>query len=468
MLEPETMRPSVVLAAYAEPLLDGRRVLVFGDALSSLAEMLIERGARLVHVCDPEPARAQEAAARSQSRNITYSPLTDAGLAMREGAFDVAVVEDLGAAGPASSVLKRLRRSLSPRGVALVAVPNPDVRTRLLPTREVVGALDYYQLYDAVKAEFPHVRMLGQTPFVGFAIVDFASSGTPDPSLDTAFVPGGAEEPEWFLAFASALPIRLDEFSVVQLPLASVRGATQPAAISEELTHARDGERNALERMTRMEAEVHELRETLSRERSVALDTKPNAELEAELRRREAWIAELEARAAVADARADEVEAELDAFKSRPKEPDPADQQRIAELMAELAVARTELASAAADAGRVAELMAELARARTELASAAEDSGEVAELEARLRERGNEIRRLEAELREAERIGKNLLDEAERLAHIDARREADLEALRWTIQSLDAEPREGGARVDPNVEAELQRQAVLLGQVGRT
>jgi hypothetical protein len=468
MLEPESMRPSVVLAAYAEPLLDGRRVLVFGDSLSSLAEMLLERGARLVHVCDPEPARAQEAAQRSESRNITYSPLTDAGLAMRDGAFDVAVVEDLGAAGPASSVLKRLRRALSPRGVALVAVPNPDVRTRLLPTREVVGALDYYQLYDAVKAEFPHVRMLGQTAFVGFAIVDFASSGTPDPSLDTAFVPGGAEEPEWFLAFASALPIRLDEFSVVQLPLASVRGATGAAAISEELTHAREAERRALERMARLEAEVHELREKLSRERSQVVDAKPSAELAAELQRREAWISELEARAAVADARADEVEAELDELKQRPlpepvsisvpvPTPDPADQQMIAELTAELVRAR-------------ADLQAESARAKAELEAASEDTGEVAELEARLRERGNEIRRLQADLREAERIGKNLLDEAERLADVNAQREADLEALRWTLQSLDTSPREASrdSTRDADTDAELQRQAVLLGQVGRT
>jgi hypothetical protein len=466
MLEPETMRPSVVLAAYAEPLLDGRRVLVFGDSLSILAEMLIERGARLVHVCDPEPARAQEAAQRSESRNITYSPLSDGGLAMRDGAFDVAVVEDLGAAGPASSVLKRLRRALSPRGVALVAVPNPDVRTRLLPTREVVGALDYYQLYDAVKAEFPHVRMLGQTAFVGFAIVDFASSGTPDPSLDTAFVPGGAEEPEWFLAFASALPIRLDEFSVVQLPLASVRGATGSAAISEELTHARDAERRALDRMARLEAEVHELRESLSRERSLALDTKPSPELAAELQRREAWISELEARAAVADARADEVEAELDELRQRPMPepvsisvptPDPADQQMIAELTAELVRAK-------------ADLQAELVRAKADLQAASEDTGEVAELEARLRERGNELRRLESELREAERIGKSLLDEAERLADVNARREADLEALRWTIQSLDTNPREASREStrDADTDAELQRQAVLLGQVGRT
>jgi SAM-dependent methyltransferase len=438
MPEAETMRPGIVLAAYLEPLLDGRRVLVFGEATSGLAEMLLERGARLVHVCDPDPARAHEAAARSASRNVSYAPLSDGGLALREGAFDVGVVEDLGAAGPASSVLKRLRRALSPRGVALVAVPNPDVRARLLPTQNVVGALDYYQLYDAVKAEFPHVRMLGQTAFVGFAIVDFASSGAPDPSLDTAFVPGGAEEPEWFLAFASALPIRLDEFSVVQLPLASVRGATRPQALEEEVGHSREAERRARERSARLEAELEELRQQLSRERVTFQESRDDRNLQRELEKRDAWIKELEARAAVADARADEAQAEVEELRKRPQV-DPAQEQRIAELTRELETLRAEAASQSSD------------------------SSEVDDLEARLRERGNELRRLEAELREAERVGKSLLGDAERLAEINARREADLEAARWTIQTLS-----GGATSEADAEAELQRQAVLLAQVGRS
>ncbi len=437
MLAPETMRPSVVLAAYAEPLLDGRRVLVFGDATSGLAEMLLERGARLVHVCDPDASRVAEATARNPSRTISFAPLGDGALALREGAFDVGIIEDLGAAGPASSVLKRLRRSLTPRGVALVAVPNPDVRTRLLPVPGVAFALDYYQLYDAVKAEFPHVRMLGQTPFVGFAIVDFASNSTPDPSLDTAFVPGGAEEPEWFLAFASALPIRLDEFSVVQFPLSTLRSAAPPGASDEELAHAREGERRARDQMARLEAEVHELRGKLSAPRAPSVDPSVVTALQVEVAKRDAWISELESRASVADARADEAQAELDELRNRPREPDPEHVRKLAELSRELEALRT--------------------AARSEPV----ESGEVADLEARLVERGAEIRRLEAELKDTERLGRNLLDEVERLAEVNAEREADLQAARWTLQAG------GNGSPDPDAQAELQRQAVLLGQLGR-
>ena len=55
--------------------------------------------------------------------------------------------------------------------------------------------------------------------------------------------------------------------------------------------------------------------------------------------------------------------------------------------------------------------------------------------------------------------------------NVNARRvAADLEALRWTIQSLDTNRREASREPtrDADTDAELQRQAVLLGQVGRT
>ena len=48
------LHPSLVLSAYIEPLLRGRRVAVFGDATISLLDDLGKRGARLVHVYDPD------------------------------------------------------------------------------------------------------------------------------------------------------------------------------------------------------------------------------------------------------------------------------------------------------------------------------------------------------------------------------------------------------------------------------
>ena len=247
MLERQSVRASVALAAYAEPVLEGRRVVVFGDSSSGLAEQLLERGARLVHVYDPDPARVAESSVKNGSQNIAIAALSDMGLALRDGVFDVALVDDLTLTGPAHSVLKRLRRALSPRGVALVAAPNPEVSRRLLPGGPTFdSALDYYQLYDAVSSEFSNVRMLGQTPFVGFVVADFAAQGTPEPSLDTAFVPGGAEEPEWFIALASAVPLRLDALQIVQLPLDILDARPASSIDDSEIGSLRDAERPLL------------------------------------------------------------------------------------------------------------------------------------------------------------------------------------------------------------------------------
>ena len=70
MTEPSSLEPSIALAAYAEPLAANRRVLVFGNALGSLAVQLMERGARAVHVCDSDALRVSEATARNRSTQI--------------------------------------------------------------------------------------------------------------------------------------------------------------------------------------------------------------------------------------------------------------------------------------------------------------------------------------------------------------------------------------------------------------
>ena len=55
------LHPSIVLSAYLEPLLRGRRVAILGDATIGLADELSQRGARLLHVYDPDAARVAEA-----------------------------------------------------------------------------------------------------------------------------------------------------------------------------------------------------------------------------------------------------------------------------------------------------------------------------------------------------------------------------------------------------------------------
>jgi hypothetical protein len=105
MSESRILRPSAALAAYGEPLIEGRRVLVYGEATSSLTEHLLERGARAVHVCDRDPGRVAEASTQNTSRNVSFAPLGDGGLSLSDGAFDVAIVENLAAVGDVSQAL---------------------------------------------------------------------------------------------------------------------------------------------------------------------------------------------------------------------------------------------------------------------------------------------------------------------------------------------------------------------------
>ena len=440
MTEPSSpgLEPSIALAAYAEPLASNRRVLVFGNALAALSLQLLERGARSVHVCDPDAVRASEANARNRSTQISFSSLAESDLSLRDSSFEVALVDNLGAFN-ALALLRTVKRALGSRGVALIACPNPEAALPLLRSNAspATTSLDYYALYDAVAGEFENVRMLGQTPFVGYAIADFSASGEPEPALDTSFVPGGAEEPDWFIALASAHEVRLDEFSVIQLPTRRLLGsiglkAEAPAAA----TLAAAGK---------------------------------DKEKDAELARLNQWLKELESRASPADERADHAETELEELRPQletERQAHSVERQahaslktqhdkEVSALRAELGALRTQAGNLRAESsGHVSEvtrLKAELAerdRQLAEQAAKADQGAELAEFERQLAERGNELRRLEQELRTAERTGRELVRELGRrsgeqasqgnaeLERALAEREADLQAAAWTIESL--------------------------------
>jgi len=362
----DLLTPGVVLAAYAEPLLDGRRAVVFGNSLSPLAEEMIERGARSVHVCDPTPARAAESAAKNRVRQISIVPLDDADVSVREGAFDVAVVEDLSSSSDASALLKQVRRALSPRGVAFVACPNPDAKRPLLPRTDGGAAeLGYYELYDKVAAEFAEVRMLGQTPFVGYAIVDFAPSEDVDVELDSGFLPTGAEEPEWFIAVGGREAIAFGPFHVVQLPASRVVGAGTDDAVAEQLRAARAAEAVLGERLASLEADNAKLS---AEQRARKAETKERAsEAQAELEARNRRLVELESRAAKAESELSEAASALETLRER---------------TAESGADRAEREALLADRERLEKALAD---ARSEAASAGDKEADVGRLEDQLR-----------------------------------------------------------------------------------
>jgi SAM-dependent methyltransferase/predicted nucleic acid-binding Zn-ribbon protein len=521
MAELPTLRASIALAAYAEPLAEGRRVVVFGDALTSLADHLLERGARVVQVYDRDPGRVAQAAALNRSRNVTYASWNDAELAIRDGAFDLAIVENLAQLPAPGTVLRRVKRTLGPRGAALIASPNPEAESRLLPEQPEGNLLEYYALYDLVAERFEHVWMLGQAPFVGYAIAAFAPEGEPTPSFDTGFVPGGAEEVEWFVALASQRSLEFDEFSVIQLPLAWALGAMRSSspAVARAPSPGR-GEDEAV-------STVREPRPSAGaalRAAGAAHSAEVQA-LQRELQERERWITELEDRATTADGRADQVQSELEeasaALTAAQEQARAAEQRaskledraqkaqaRAAEARAELKTLRAERDSLARELGEVrAELASgdgqakplqeKLEQYENRLASLAgveqQAAEDVASLERQLQERAEKIQQLERDLVESGRVGRELLAQLEdrggpdlaaqelarkldALATLNAQREGDLAACRYHVQQLQAELGEEQSQARQQLDelreqlrsaqARLQQQAALLEQAG--
>lgn len=316
--------PATVLGVHIEPLVRGRRVAILGDATLDLAEQLqSQRGARLVHAYDPDPARAAEALARSAAGRSGSGPRVhyaafEGDLGVRDGAFDVVIIPDLSRFDDAADVLRRARRLVPTSGAVVVASPNLEVTSRLLGEARAPkgapgrGALSYYELFDAVSLQFPVVRMIGQAPFVGYAIADFALAGEPSVNIDTSLLEA-TEQPEWFIAIGSERPVALDEFAVIELPLADINlttGGAEAPEISPEDRLALIEARTRLAVLTTelestRERQRAEAREAEAREKSATAMSARLVELEAELAAREVRLKESQTRAGDAHVRAE-------------------------------------------------------------------------------------------------------------------------------------------------------------------
>ena len=413
------MLPSAAIAAFAESLVEGRRVLLLGSSGHNLWQKILDRGARLVHVCDPDPVRLSEAAARNTSPNASFAPLSSqAALALRDSVFDLGIVDNLAAFDDPSEILRILRRALSPRGVAFITAPNPDVRESLLPDATPIRkALDYYSLYDVVRAEFPVVRMLGQMPFVGYTMAELSPLDDPEPTIDAGFVPGGTEEPEWFVAAASAHPIDINSFTIVQVPVADVLHHSTERQLREQLRASRTAERSAVERLARLEGQQLDLTARVAEAKENAEASRQVSQLRIDAQRRDERIIALEAQVVGAEVRQAEAQRQLEQSRQALAHAEQGETKR-AELIKRLTEV-SEHASARAERAEAehAALMARLTQtseqATTAEQQAADATQDVERLEVQLRERGVRLRQLESDLKAAERVGQQLIRDLE-------------------------------------------------------
>jgi hypothetical protein len=276
----------------------GRRVVVLGEATLGLATELTARGARLVHVYDPDAGRAAQAMVTLGGRNVAYAPLSE-DLGIRDGAFDLALLPDLSLFAHPASAIARARQLTGQRGVVIVgceATPDFVGEAKKAPAVDPAtgeprpAKLGYYELYDALSLAFREVKMLGQLPFSGYAMVDFGAEGDVVVSVDTSLTDGNPRTPRFFYAIGSDTPVQIEDYTIVELPGSALAETDADETSDDEAegpqTVQRPGEQ------ARLVEQLEEQRQKLIE--ITAHGVKTAAELETERHRR----TELEARVA--------------------------------------------------------------------------------------------------------------------------------------------------------------------------
>jgi hypothetical protein len=382
-----TASPQLALAVYAEPLVAGRRVVVFGEPDTGVAERLTELGARTV---------------------VQIAPGEDAS-DLRPATFDLALVPDLGAFDDAAMLLAVVRRVVGENGAALVAA--------------AAAAIDYYELFDLVASEFVDVRMIAQVPFHGVTLAELGTEDeSPAVSVDTQLV-GDAREPDVFVALASQRGASLDAYAIVGLPPPEAPALDTQALEAAGALLAQEQLRSAA-----FEAEMDALRVQAAQavERAVQLER----ELAARARQLAELSSEVEERRAAAEAgRVAAAQVEELALRAD---------------RAEQALARLEPEVARATEGHAVEL-AQLEAALRDRAQAIRTLEEevarrdrmVHELVGALEERPAEPADLAGVPSEGPPDDSALRERLDALALDLARREGEAQAASWTIAELE-------------------------------
>ena len=419
------VHPLHALAVYAESIVGGARVAVFADSSIGLGAKLMELGARTVHVWDPDVERAADEANHT-SRGVVVRPYSEHDPDVRP--IDLAIVADLGIFADPGAIVRRARRMVGEEGVALVAAKSAEA------ARDSISRpFDYYDLFDLVAPEFESVRMVGQLPFHGVALVELGEDEeSPSVSVDTQLAESG-RGPDVFVVVASQHGARLEPYAIVQLPT--------PVSFHEPLHEAAGarlaGEERGEEREDRGSEDrgsdgddVDDERDRV-RERGddredlrvgdVATDALTQAQIRAELLTSQ--LEDMRGRAAEAE-RANEAVATLEeALRARSahivelEKSVSARGRELGELSSEVEEMR-----AAADAGRIAAAQVEevarradraerrLAALEQELSTGVESqSKELFEMEQLLRERAQTLRGLEVELARRDQMVRDLV-----------------------------------------------------------
>jgi hypothetical protein len=468
----DTAGPASVVAAlsvYVEPLVADARVAVLGDGELGLYTRLLELGARTVHLYDPDPERVARIA-DEVPRGVSARMLRD-DFDVRDSAFDLVVIPDVGLLPDPSGMIVRLRRVIDPRGavVAMGRARTASASEHLFPEL-APAAVEYAELYDLFALQFESVTMTGVLPFRGVVFAELGAGDDLTVSVDTRLV--DPEPPGVFVVVASREeePI-LDPYAIVQiarrdvdtLPTQLVR--TVPVAIEIRAT---EDAHEAAAAFAAMHLKAEMLAQQLDEHRVRLLSgDQRSTELETLLVAAQQALASLERRLVMAEQgmleRDDQIaalNAELDQRSNLGEDEltiEHIDPAMVAELLVRAERAEMDLAQHVADLAHVAE--AHGTETATVEAQLRERAGVIAAMEKELDRREQLVRELVASLEEArESTGAPLTFEAapampgvapeevarlrrklDELALEVARRDGELTAQAWRITELENE-----------------------------
>ena len=327
------------LYAYTAPLWRERRVLELGCGEGASAAFLARHGAADVVSLDIDRAKIDRARTRHAGPGVQFMLLEDLQqLTVMARRFDVVFVPDGESILGDPDAVPRVRGLLREGGFLVVAVPASERQSAVFR-----GGVNYYDLSDALAREFRVVRMLGQTPFLGFGLVEF--DATADAlRVDASLLGGGTEQPSHYIAVAGNEPPPVLGQVLVQVPFAPIE------ALAEVVAAGRAAEI----------APAARLAATLASDREIA-------RLKAELAEKQVASPDLVVEPGSAAIRADLAERRLEEIERRARaRADEAD-ARIAELRRKLEDALVQSESsvrvARAQAEEIEELRARLRRA---------------------------------------------------------------------------------------------------------
>jgi hypothetical protein len=407
--DPKWLEAWVVVA---EPLVAGRRVVVFGDAGSGLAAHLVRAGARLVHVYDRDGERAKREAAH-QLRGVVVRTLSpDVEFDVREGAFELALIPEFQEVRAIADLTAKVRRLVGPAGACIAATHS-----------SAADAPEYYELYDAVSLQFAHVQMLGLVRFGGLTFAELGETEGKGVSVDTQLL-GEVPLPHRFIAVAAQRDTRLDPYTIVQTDSG---GTGASAAVLEELRLKAD---ESTRRGATLEREATKLRDELGRVQARAGDNDVRAErmthdmrqLEEELDRQRARATQLsserESNTVADELRTQLAEAKHAIARSRERIEDVERQLMGAASAIEETEGRAHRAEA--EENRLLAVVAQAEAKAVACESALRHQGggyesELQRFEEVLRDRAKQIQQLEQEVARRERMVKELLSTLEEL-----------------------------------------------------